>query len=88
VNRVIGSEVDTLQRESFSYFEHEVNAVNGLVIDKTAPNSPANIATTGFAQRTAVAIDAAVILHRQRPAASGVWPRLALDSYPRSRDLR
>ena len=49
VNRVIGSEVDTLQRESFSYFEHEVNAVNGLVIDKTAQNSPASIAATGFA---------------------------------------
>jgi hypothetical protein len=48
VNRVIGSEVDTLQRESFSYFEHEVNAVNGLVIDKTAQNSPASIAATGF----------------------------------------
>ena len=37
VNRVIGAELDTLQRESFSYFEHEVNSVNGLVIDKTAP---------------------------------------------------
>jgi hypothetical protein len=49
VNRVIGAEVDTLQRESFSYFEHEVNAVNGLVIDKTAHNSPASIAATGFA---------------------------------------
>jgi hypothetical protein len=47
-NRVIGPEVDTLQRESFSYFEHEVNAVNGLVIDKTAQNFPASIAATGF----------------------------------------
>jgi len=49
MNRVIGPEVDTLQRESFSYFEHEINAVNGLVIDKTAQNSPASIAATGFA---------------------------------------
>jgi hypothetical protein len=49
VNRVVGAEVDTLQRESFSYFEHEVNSVNGLVIDKTAQNSPASIAATGFA---------------------------------------
>ena len=49
MNRVIGSELDTLQRESFSYFEHEVNSVNGLVIDKTAPDSPASIAATGFA---------------------------------------
>ena len=49
MNRVIGTEVDALQRESFSYFEHEVNRVNGLVIDKTAQNSPASIAATGFA---------------------------------------
>jgi hypothetical protein len=49
VNRVIGTELDTLQRESFSYFEHECNPVNGLVVDKTAPDSPASIAATGFA---------------------------------------
>ena len=49
MNRVIGAEIETLQRESFGYFEHEVNSVNGLVIDKTAHNSPASIAATGFA---------------------------------------
>jgi hypothetical protein len=49
VNRVIGPEIDSLQRQSFSYFEHEVSVVNGLVIDKTAQNSPASIAATGFA---------------------------------------
>jgi len=49
VNRVVSAEIEALQRESFSYFEHEVNSVNGLVIDKTAPDSPASIAATGFA---------------------------------------
>ena len=49
INRVIGAEIETLQRESFGYFEHEVNSVNGLAIDKTASDSPASIAATGFA---------------------------------------
>jgi len=38
-----------LQRESFSYFLHETNPANGLVIDKTAPDWPASIAATGLA---------------------------------------
>jgi len=29
-----------LQRESFSYFLHETNPANGLVIDKTHPTGP------------------------------------------------
>jgi hypothetical protein len=41
--------LDTLQRDSFSYFLHETNFINGLVKDKTAPNSPASIAATGLA---------------------------------------
>jgi hypothetical protein len=49
VDRVIGAEIDTLQRETFGYFEHEINPVNGLVIDKTENGSPASIAATGFA---------------------------------------
>ena len=49
VNRTIGAEIETLQRETFGYFEHEVNSVNGLVIDKTSADSPASIAATGFA---------------------------------------
>jgi hypothetical protein len=49
VNRSIGAQIETLQRDSFDYFVHEVNEVNGLVIDKTARNSPASIAATGFA---------------------------------------
>ena len=43
------AELSTLQRESFGYFEHEVNPANGLIKDKTAANWPASIAATGFA---------------------------------------
>jgi hypothetical protein len=42
-------ELERLQRQSFSYFLHETNPGNGLVIDKTAPDWPASIAATGFA---------------------------------------
>src|SRR5271155_5204569 len=45
----VDADLDALQRESFSYFEHEVNPTNGLVNDKTAPGWPASIAATGFA---------------------------------------
>ena len=38
-----------LQLQSFGYFLHEANPVNGLVIDKTAPDWPASIAATGLA---------------------------------------
>ncbi len=31
---VVGAELESLQRESFGYFEHEVNSANGLVKDK------------------------------------------------------
>ncbi len=45
----IEAELEILQRESFSYFVHETNPANGLVLDKTAPDWPASIAATGFA---------------------------------------
>jgi hypothetical protein len=45
----IDAELSALQRESFSYFEHEVNPSNGLIKDKTADHWPASIAATGFA---------------------------------------
>ena len=48
-NLTIEAELEILQRESFSYFVHEANPANGLVIDKTAPDWPASIAATGFA---------------------------------------
>ncbi len=41
--------LDTVQHQSFSYFLHETNPENGLVIDKNAPNWPASIAATGLA---------------------------------------
>jgi hypothetical protein len=43
------AELEMLQDVSFSYFLHEANPDNGLVIDKTAADWPASIAATGFA---------------------------------------
>jgi hypothetical protein len=40
---------EILQRDSFSYFTHETNPANGLVIDKTPPDCPVIIAATGLA---------------------------------------
>ena len=48
-NFTIDSVLEKLQRETFDYFLHETNPVNGLVIDKTAENWPASIAATGLA---------------------------------------
>jgi hypothetical protein len=45
----VDSELETIQREAYSYFLHETNPHNGLVLDKTAPDWPASIAATGFA---------------------------------------
>ena len=42
-------ELDKLQRDTFDYFLKETNPLNGLVIDKTAPDWPASIAATGLA---------------------------------------
>jgi len=42
-------DIETLQRETFGYFLHEANPVNGLVVDKTETNWPASIAATGLA---------------------------------------
>jgi len=41
--------LEALQRETFNYFVHETNPLNGLVIDKTQPGSPASIAAVGLA---------------------------------------
>ena len=48
-SRELTAELEKLQHESFSYFLHETNPVNGLVIDKTAADWPASIAATGLA---------------------------------------
>jgi hypothetical protein len=45
----VDAELQNLQRESFNYFLHETNPANGLVIDRTQANWPANIAATGLA---------------------------------------
>jgi hypothetical protein len=43
------AELESLQRDTFSYFLHETNPKNGLVLDKTAADWPASIAATGLA---------------------------------------
>jgi hypothetical protein len=43
------AELEKLQHDSFNYFLNETNQVNGLVVDKTAPDWPASIAATGLA---------------------------------------
>ncbi len=45
----VDAELELLQYKAFSYFLHETNPVNGLVIDKTAAHWPASIAATGLA---------------------------------------
>ena len=46
----IGSEVlEDLQHETFDYFIHNANPVNGLIADKTKPGAPASIAAVGLA---------------------------------------
>jgi len=42
------ADLEMLQHKSFSYFLHETNPNNGLVIDKTAEDWPASIAATGL----------------------------------------
>ena len=41
--------IDTLQRHAFDYFVHETNPNNGLVADNSQLDSPASIASVGFA---------------------------------------
>ena len=36
------AELRLLQQEAFGYFLHETSPINGLVIDKTAPDWPAS----------------------------------------------
>lgn len=38
-----------IQRQSFDYFDHEIEEANGLIADKTAPDWPASIAAVGMA---------------------------------------
>ena len=41
--------IDSVQRNAFKYFLHEINPENGLVKDRTASWSAASIAAVGFA---------------------------------------
>jgi hypothetical protein len=41
--------LDALQRETFGYFVHEANPLNGLIVDKTEDGAPASIAAVGLA---------------------------------------
>jgi hypothetical protein len=41
--------LDTIQRETFGYFIHEANPLNGLIPDKSQEGSPASIAAVGLA---------------------------------------
>ena len=41
--------LDALQRQTFDYFVHEVNPLNGLIADRAMEGSPASIAATGLA---------------------------------------
>ncbi len=42
-------QLDKLQSQTFDFFWNEANPVNGLVADRTTPDWPAGIASTGFA---------------------------------------
>jgi len=51
----IEEKLQNIQQKAFSYFQHEFNPANGLILDKTAPDGtstsgwPASIAAVGFA---------------------------------------
>ena len=47
--RLGDADLESLQRDAFSYFQDQINPHNGLVRDKTAPGWPASIAATGLA---------------------------------------
>ena len=44
--------LDTIRRDAFSYFLHETNRANGLVLDKTCADWPASIAAVGLGLTT------------------------------------
>ncbi|NYT61012.1 hypothetical protein H0A66_01545 [Alcaligenaceae bacterium] len=59
------AELEQLQHLSFSYFKHETNPDNGLVIDKSAPDWPASIAATGLALSAyPIAVERGLMTHK------------------------
>ena len=49
INTALEHQLQHLQQRAFAYFLHETNPLNGLIVDKTAPDWPASIAATGLA---------------------------------------
>jgi hypothetical protein len=47
--KVSSAVIEAIQRETFAYFIHEANPLNGLVVDKTQAGAPASIAAVGLA---------------------------------------
>ena len=45
----LDQQLQHLQDKAFAYFQHETSPLNGLVLDKTAPDWPASIAAIGLA---------------------------------------
>jgi hypothetical protein len=50
------AELDALRDTTIDYYVHEINRANGLVRDKTDPDSPASIAAVGMALATAPSV--------------------------------
>lgn len=46
---LLSGTLDTLQRQTFQYFVHEINRGNGLIRDRTQAGAPASIAAVGLA---------------------------------------
>jgi len=64
--------LQNIQQKAFSYFQHEFNPANGLILDKTAPDGsntsgwPASIAAVGFALASyPVAVARAFLSHAE-----------------------
>ncbi len=60
------SEVDSLQWVSLIYYLRETNFENGLVADKTSPDSPASIAAVGMALAAAPVVVERDLMERDR----------------------
>ena len=67
---ITDAHLDTLQWVSLIYYLRETNRDNGLVADKTLPNSPASIAAIGLALATAPVVVEREIVPREEAAAS------------------
>jgi len=40
--------LEQIQRDTFAYFQHQTNPVNGLIFNQTEERAPASIAVVGF----------------------------------------